>query len=167
MPEQNAVREVVVRDELIRRALEQTNWDLLVCAIPANVLLLSGYWPAAGYSVAIATRDGQLALVVPDDDDDLAEQSWVDEVLTYEPSPTDRLTTPEDCVYEAFQRMKRDLTITADRIGFEQLDSYEPISYAPQMLRGSSVRLLRRVFPSATLAPADELLLELRSIKTP
>ena len=29
------------------------------------------------------------------------------------------------------------------------------------------MRVLRRAFPSATLAPADELLSELRSIKTP
>ena len=157
----------MVRDELIRRALEQTNWDLLVCAMPANVLLLSGYWPALGYSLALATRGGQLGLVVPDDDDELAEQSWVDEVATYAPTPIERLTTTEESVYEAFVRIKRDLTITADRIGFEQSEAFEPASYAPHMLRGNSVRLLRRAFPSATLAPADELLSEMRTIKTP
>ena len=77
----------MVRDELIRRALEQTNWDLLVCAMPSNVLLLSGYWPAVGYSVALATRDGRIVLMVPEDEDDLAEQSWADEVVTYAPAP--------------------------------------------------------------------------------
>ena len=157
----------MVRDELIRRALEQTNWDLLVCAIPANVLLLSGYWPALGYSVALATRGGELGLIVPEDDDDLAEQSWVDEVATYAPTPIDHLTTPEESVYEAFVRIKRDLTITADRVGFEQSEAFEPACYAPHMLRGNSVRLLRKAFPSATLAPADELLSEMRTIKTP
>lgn len=35
----------MVRDRLIREALERTNWDLLVCAMPANVLLLSGTGP--------------------------------------------------------------------------------------------------------------------------
>jgi Xaa-Pro aminopeptidase len=159
--------DAMVRDELIRRALERTNWDLLVCMMPANVLLLSGYWPAFGYSVALATRDGQLGLVAPDDDDDLAEQSWVDEVATYAPTPINDLTTPEESVYEAFMRIKRDLTITADRVGFEQSEAFEPACYTPHMLRGSSVRLLRRAFPSATLAPADELLSEMRTIKTP
>jgi Xaa-Pro aminopeptidase len=158
----------MVRDELIRRALEQTNWDLLVCAMPANILLLSGYWPAVGSSVAVATRDGRLGLLVPEDDDDLAEQqSWVDDVVTYAPAPLDHLTTAEESVYEAFVRLKRDLAIEADRIGFEQTDAFEPAAYAPQMLRGSAARLLRRAFPSATLAPADELLAEMRTVKTP
>ena len=158
----------MVRDELIRRALEQTNWDLLVCAMPANVLLLSGYWPAVGYSVALATRDGRLGLLVPEDDDDLAEQqSWVDEVVTYAPGAIDHLTTAEESVHEGFVRLKLDLRIEADRIGFEQTDAFEPASYAPQTLRGSAVRLVRRAFPSATLAPADELLSEMRTVKTP
>jgi Xaa-Pro dipeptidase len=157
----------VVRDELIRQALEQTNWDLLVCAMPSNVLLLSGYWPAVGYSVALATRDGQIGLIVPEDEDDLAEQSWVDEVATYAPTPMDRLITPEESVFEAFSKVKRDLAIAADRIGFEQADAFEPASYAPHVLRGGAVRLLRRTFPLATLAPADELLAEMRTIKTP
>jgi Xaa-Pro aminopeptidase len=158
---------IIVRDELIRQALEHTNWDLLVCAMPSNVLLLSGYWPAVGYSVALATRDGQIGLVVPEDEDDLAEQSWVDQVATYPPTPMDRLITAEESVFEAFSKVKRDLAISADRIGFEQADAFEPASYAPHMLRGGAVRLLRRAFPSATLAPADELLAEMRTIKTP
>jgi Xaa-Pro aminopeptidase len=157
----------MVRDELIRQALGHTNWDLLVCTMPSNVLLLSGYWPAVGCSVALATRDGQIGLVVPDDEDDVAEQSWVDEVATYTPAPIDRLTTAEESLFEAFLKLKRDLAIAADRIGFEHTDAFEPASYAPHMLRGSAVRLLRKAFPSATLAPADELLAEMRTIKTP
>ncbi len=157
----------MVRDELIRQALDRTNWDLLVCAMPCNVLLLSGYWPAVGYSVALATRDGQIGLVVPDDEDDVAEQSWVDEIATYTPAPIDRLTTAEETVLEAFLRVKRDLAIAADRIGFEQADAYEHASYVPHTVRGSAVRLLRKAFPSATLAPADQLLAEMRTIKTP
>jgi Xaa-Pro aminopeptidase len=160
-------RNITVRDELICQALDHTNWDLLVCAMPSNVLLLSGYWPAVGYSVALATRDGRIGLVVPEDEDDLAEQSWVDEVATYGPAPLDRLMTVEESVFEAFSKLKRGLAIAADRIGFEQVDAFDPASYAPHVLRGGAVRLLRRTFPSATLAPADELLAEMRTIKTP
>jgi len=156
----------MARDELIRRALENTNWDLLVCTMPSNVLLLSGYWPAVGYSIALATRDGRIALIVPEDEDELAEQSWADEVITYQPLPLERAITVEESAFEAFIRMKRDLTITADRIGFEQTDSFEPTSYLPHLLRGNTLRLLRRIFPAATLAPADGLLAEMRSIKT-
>jgi Xaa-Pro aminopeptidase len=156
----------MVRDEVIRRALDETNWDLLACSMPWNVLLLSGYWPAAGYSLALATRDGQIVLVVPDDEDDMAERSWADEVATYCPAPLDRITTAEEPVFEVFADVKRQLGITADRIGFEQAEAFEPVGYAPNLFRGSAARLLRRAFPSATLAPADELLAQMRSIKT-
>lgn len=156
----------MVRDEVIRRALDQTNWDLLACSMPSNVLLLSGYWPAAGYSLAIATRDGLIALVVPEDEDEVAERSWADEVATYCPAPLDRVVTAEEPVFEVFAAVKRDLGITADRIGFEQAEAFEPAGYSPNLYRGSAARVLRRAFPSATLAPADELLAQMRAIKT-
>src|ERR1051325_6492542 len=157
----------MVRDEVIRRSLERTNWDLMACSMPSNVLLLTGYWPAAGDSVAAATREGQIALIVPQDEDDVAEHSWADEIVTYCPVPLDRLTTAEEPVFEAFANLKARLNIVADRIGFEQTGSFEPASYAPNLFRGSAGRILRRAFPGATLAPADELLAEMRAIKTP
>ena len=152
---------------MIRRAIEQTNWDLLACSMPSNVLLLSGYWPAAGYSVAIATREGQIILIVPEDEDELAELSWADEVVTYSPVPLDRLATAEDPVFEAFAELRKHFNLTADRIGFEQTEAFEPAGVAPSLFRGTAVRLLRRAFPSAALAPADELLAQMRAIKTP
>jgi len=157
----------MVRDEVIRRSLEATNWDLMACSMPSNVLLLTGYWPAAGYSVAVATREGQIALIVPECEDDVAEHSWAGEIVTYSPAPLDRLTTAEEPVYEAFSALKSRLHILADRIGFEQAEAFEPAAFAPNLFRGSSARILRRAFPSATFAPADELLAEMRSVKTP
>src|SRR5437764_6695442 len=156
----------MVRDEVIRRALDQTNWDLLACSMPSNVLLLSGYWPAAGYSLALATRDGLIALIVPEDEDEVAERSWADEVATYCPAPLDRVMTAEEPVFELFAELKRKLGIAADRIGFEQAEAFEPAGYAPNLFRGSAARVLRRAFPSATLAPADELLAKMRAVKT-
>lgn len=157
----------MTREKAVRGALKQTNWDLLACAMPSNVLLLSGYWPASGYSVAFATRAGQIVLIVPEDEDDLTENSWADEVATYCPAPLDRVMTAEECIFDAVIKVKRELDFRADRIGFEQAEAFEPAGYAPNLFRGSAARLLRRVFPSATLAPADELLAQMRSIKTP
>ncbi len=156
----------MVRDQLIRHALEDTNWDLLVCAAPFNVLLLSGYWPAAAYSLALATRGGEIAVIVPEDDAEIAERSWADEIATYDPAPLDRLATIEDTVFEVLTAMNRSLALAAGRIGFELGETMEPAVCAPN-LRTGAARLLRRAFPSATLAPADEMLAQLRSVKTP
>jgi Xaa-Pro aminopeptidase/Xaa-Pro dipeptidase len=114
----------------------------------------------------VASRDGQIALIVPEDEDEIARMSWADEVITYCPAPLDRLTTNEESVFEAFAALRKELGLTADRIGFEQFESFEPAGYAPSLFRGSAVRLLRRAFPAATLAPADELLAQMRSVKT-
>jgi len=43
------------RIDRVRQALQHGGLDAVVCALPKNVLLLSGYWPAVGTSVAIAT----------------------------------------------------------------------------------------------------------------
>src|SRR5438477_342865 len=59
------------RLERIQLALREARLDALVCALPSNVLLVSGYWPVVGTSVAVATRDGAVGLAVPDDEDDL------------------------------------------------------------------------------------------------
>jgi len=150
----------MVRDALIRSGLEKTNWDLLACSMPSNVLLLTGYWPAAGYSMAVATREGRILLIVPEDEDEFAEYSWADDVRTYCPAPLDRLLTAEEPVFEAFADLKADVGMIADRIGFEQAEAFEPPAYAPYLFRASAARILRRAFPSATLAPADELLAE-------
>ena len=53
-------------------ALRAENLDALVCALPSNVLLLSGYWPVIGSAIAIATRDGEIAVAAPEDENELA-----------------------------------------------------------------------------------------------
>jgi Xaa-Pro aminopeptidase len=78
----------------------------------------------------------------------------------------DRLMTAEEPAYEAFAALKAELGLLADRIGFEQAEAFEPAAYAPNLFRGSAARILRRAFPSGALAPADDLLAELRARKT-
>src|ERR1700761_1602409 len=112
------------RARLIRNAMEGTNWDLLVCAMPANVLLLSGYWPGLGHSLAAAVRSGEIFLIAPHDERDLADESWADEVITYQPAPLDRLVSAEESLYDAFTGLKKQAPISADRIGFQQADIF-------------------------------------------
>jgi Xaa-Pro aminopeptidase len=56
----------------IEDALQDARLDALVCTLPANVLLLSGYWPVVGSAVAVATRDGPIAVLAPEDEQELA-----------------------------------------------------------------------------------------------
>src|SRR5579871_4374516 len=52
----------------IREALVESGCDALLCTLPANVLLLSGYWPVVGSAVAVANRDGRVVVLAPDDE---------------------------------------------------------------------------------------------------
>ncbi len=55
----------VERIKRIADALEQSHMDALVCALPINVLLLSGYWPVIGTAVAIITQGGFVHVLAP------------------------------------------------------------------------------------------------------
>ena len=44
----------------IRAALGDARLEALVCSLPENVLLLSGYWPVVGTSIAVATAGGDI-----------------------------------------------------------------------------------------------------------
>src|SRR3954471_7750403 len=66
------------RIERNMRALRDADLDAVLCALPSNVLLLSGYWPVVGTSIAVATRDGAVGLVTPADEADLAGRGWAD-----------------------------------------------------------------------------------------
>ena len=73
------------RIESVSRALDEAGLDAIICALPANVLLLSGYWPAAGAAVAIATREGRTVVSAPKDEMELAARALADEVRNYRP----------------------------------------------------------------------------------
>src|SRR5579884_1597155 len=96
-----------------RRALEGAGLDVLVCALPANVLLLSGYWPVVGTSVALATREGRLVLLVPEDERALAEQGGADDLRTFHPGSLHRLTDAEEAVAGPLADAARALGIKA------------------------------------------------------
>jgi Xaa-Pro aminopeptidase len=156
------------RDELIQQALERADLDLLVCSLPVNVLLLSGYWPVVGSSLAMASRDGLILLVVPKDEDDLAELSWADEVETFESASLLRITSPMEAMQPAIEKVTQTLGASPKRIGFESGRSFEPVPYAALHLFGGSAQdTLGHVFPGSAQVCADELLAELRTIKTP
>jgi len=65
-----------VRRRRIADGLAEAGLDALVCALPANVLLLTGYWPVVGDALALATREGRIALLAPEDERTLAEAGW-------------------------------------------------------------------------------------------
>src|SRR5690606_28132321 len=67
----------------VQAALKAAKLDAVVCALPVHVLLLTGYWPVLGTSLAVATADGGLGLIVPEDELELTGNGRFDHLLTF------------------------------------------------------------------------------------
>ncbi|HJT87995.1 MAG TPA: Xaa-Pro peptidase family protein [Bryobacteraceae bacterium] len=150
----------VERVERLQEGMRAAGLDALACTLPENVLLLSGYFPVVGASLALATRDGEVTLVVPEDEKELAECGGANRVLTFEPASLERIT---DAV-EAARRALEAIPLNGYVVGFECGASFEPASYASMQLYGCAVPDL---FPGATLRPASELLSRMKALLTP
>jgi Xaa-Pro aminopeptidase len=155
------------RVDRIRDALRKNKWDLVVCALPMNVLLLSGYWPVVGTGVAVASKEGRISLLVPEDEEDLAKQGWADEVRTFKPGPLNEVITTAEAIRAPLKDMMRRFSAEPVRVGFEAQETSEPASYAAMHLYSGTMRdLLEEVLNIATLAAADVVLADLRACKT-
>jgi Xaa-Pro aminopeptidase len=148
----------------ITEALQDAGLDALVCTLPTNVLMLSGYWPVVGSAVAAATRDGRVAVLAPTDEHELATEGWAMEVRTYEPSALSRLTGPAEAVRDPLGRLLRDLDMAHRRIGYEDGHSYEQCSYAAMFLYQAALPgMLTAAAPDATRGSGMAAITRLRS----
>lgn len=151
----------------IRHALTEAGLDALIGTLPAHVLLLTGYWPVVGTSMAVVNTDGMVGLLAPQDEHDLARQSWADKLDTFEPASLEHMRNAEEAIRPHLADMLRSLGIANGQIGYEAGSAYEPASYASMHLYGGSVRVVLSKACSGTSVPADPLFARLGAVKTP
>lgn len=147
----------------VRAALAQADLAAVVCTLPVNVLLLSGYWPVVGSACAIVWRDGPALVFAPPDESDAAGRGWADEIRIMAEG------TGEDVGWHTLgdQLVAAARQWGADRIGVERGPAFEPASYVAMCLYGTSLwDAVRAAWPSADLMPADGMLAQLRAVKT-
>jgi len=155
------------RIERVRAALTQNKLAGVVCTLPSDVLMLTGYRVVVGMGAAVASREGGLLLIVPEDESELAAKSWADEVRTYQPESLDRVSDPADAIREPLRKALHDLKLHCADLGYEFEAAAEPAYYSGAYLfQGSMVGILHDVVPSAPLRPADRMLSGLRAVKT-
>lgn len=150
----------------IQQALHSAGLDAIVCALPGNVLLLTGYWPVVGSSIAIATRGGEISVIAPEDEIDLAQQGWA-EVQAFRPSSLDKLSDAAEQVREPLRNILSKLGMQHGNIGYED-GMTEPSSYAGMMIYGPTiVSVLADIAPDAKCVASSDMLAGLRAVKTP
>jgi Xaa-Pro aminopeptidase len=158
----------VERIERIGQALEGAGLEALVCSLPANVLMLTGYWPVVGASIAIASRDGYIGVLAPEDEKELAEEAGASETRTFQGGSLDAIRTTADAVREPLIAMLRSAGLEGAVAGCDAGEAYEPASYASMHLYGLAlVELLSEALGRGTVSQGGELLAGLRAVKTP
>ncbi len=152
----------------IQSMLAERKWDALVCTLPSNVLLLSGYWPVTGSALAIATREGAVVVLAPEDEQQLAALGWADMIRAFEGGSLHNLKTITENVLDSLSEVKAFLGFhPGSVIGYEEGASCDPSSYASTFTYGAGIkRVLGTAFPSVALVDATQSIERLRSVLT-
>lgn len=146
--------------------LTQAGLDAVVCLLPQHMLMFSGYRPRLGSGLALATREGEVALAVPADEVELARAAGVERVHGYESVTLQQWVPVEQAIASALKSCG-ELLPRGARVGFEDGALMTPNAYVSTLQAGDAVqRILSDGLPGGSLVPASALLRELRSRKT-
>lgn len=148
-------------------ALGASLHDALICSSPTEVLLLTGYWPVMGSSLAIFTSSGDATVIVPEDEVELAKKTSSAEVVPYKPAGLHTLESPLQLLKEPLRSVVTGLSLLKARIGIQLTQGVQPSSYAVcTEFRASLLELLLEIQPHATYEGCDELLEVMKATKT-
>ena len=141
----------------------------MVGCSPADVLLLSGYWPVMGASVAVFTREGQVCVLLPEDEMELARASaFADaELVGYEPETLGALTDPAEALVAPLRRLAGRLGLTSGEVGTALREGMQAAAYqSSNHFRGSLEALLGEAFAGVRIVSADGVLEGLKAVRT-
>jgi Xaa-Pro dipeptidase len=155
----------VERIRRIQQALDDANLAALICALPSNVLLLSGYWPVVGSSIGIFTRDGRVTLIVPEDECALSKNSWAGQIHGYRPGSLAEISNAVKAVGPPLAKALSELDLRKNAtIGYEKGGAHQPSPYVSMHLFGAALQeFLANLLPKSRLRPACGILAGLAS----
>ncbi len=149
----------------IRAAMKEQNLDAFLCALPSQVLLLTGFWPVMGSTVAVLTKEGEAHLVVPHDESEQAKEMSVARRHPYAPASLSEIVTVRSGIVNVLEGVIRAAGLHRARIGVEAQGETQPSSYLSQYLFGDSLQeVVRTGFPEAILVPADATFKQLKGV---
>jgi Xaa-Pro aminopeptidase len=129
--------------------------------------VLTGYWPVVGDSIAICVRGGPSILLVPEDELELADQSFADSVETFVPETLHSMTAVSEAVKPRLADIFSKLKMQAGLIGVDSGAGSQATSYLAVHLYGNELpNMLHDLLPNSTLTPIEEWVQKLKSIKT-
>jgi Xaa-Pro dipeptidase len=146
--------------------MAEAGLDALVCRLPENVLMLSGYWPLIGMSFLIMPAQGRPVVVLPRSEErEAKEELWEAERATYLYGVLGGADPYEAVAAVIVEKLGSD----AKRVGFEGgFESVAPPWNAgePSISAAATLAMLERSVGRHVLVDATDLLYALRARKT-
>jgi Xaa-Pro aminopeptidase len=156
-----------IRHDLIVSALGQANLDALICSSSTEILLLTGYCPVMSASVAVFTAAGEVAIIAPEDEAELAHRTSAARIIPYKPAGLDTLEDPLQLLSKPLEALLSELNLPTERYGMQLNEGVQPSSYlVAYQFRSALLELLKQLRPDARFSAADELLGKLEAVKT-
>jgi len=156
------------RLQQLRSLMPREGLDALVCRLPENVVLLTGYWPVVGRSAAVLTLEHGPILLAPEMEAYAIQGAWAEDVHTF---PVWRLVDPDpqDSLNELLAAVAARYGLKGRRVGYD--GAFEDIAPTqrvaePWAWASASIQALAGVLDAA-IVDATPLLVEARAIKFP
>lgn len=156
------------RMDRMRTAMEMQGLDVLVCRLPENVLMLSGYWPLCGWVFFLFPLEGKPICILPDTEkQEAAAELWDSECSIY---PFGTIGAGNQ--FEHIGNALREAAGSRDwkRVGYEgNFESIAPAWNAAELYIPArrTYAHIAEVFGEDNLVDATELICVQRACKTP
>ncbi len=153
-------------------ASKGADYHAIICQLPQNLVMLTGYQPILGNSFCIvslnANKEVEFRLAVPEDEKDRVPQGIAVEIRTYAEETMDYISDTAESVRVPLGELLRSLHLHSEAmIGYESPKEPIAMAYTQVGIPGSAILdLLHSLFLGDYLRDAMPLLNELAAIKS-
>jgi Xaa-Pro dipeptidase len=155
------------RQDRVRRQMRGSGLDALICRLPHNVLLLSGYAPVLGNSFVLFPLEDDPVLLVPESEEEMARQGWVRAVRPFSSSSLSEISTVDEAVEPLLAKVGQERRMSGWVVGYEHNYGSVPASYTQFAVASEgTVQLFRDALGGVELKAADRDLEMLESTLT-
>jgi Xaa-Pro aminopeptidase len=156
------------RKDRVAKVLAESHLDAMICSSATAVLLLTGYWPVVGASVVVFTNEGEVEVLLPEDEIELAQRTSSAFLIPYHPSTLAAVTSPIDALADPLRQLTARFGLNNATIGLQFREGMQTTSYASSLcFRSSLADLLGKLLPGAKYRSCDHALEEMAAHKTP
>jgi Xaa-Pro dipeptidase len=157
----------IERIERTRKAMQQQKIDVLICRLPENIVMLTGYWPMNGFAFLVFPVDKEPVLIVPVPEEELAHEGWVADIRTFKWGLVDS-GDPYITIAALLKQVAVEFGLAGKRVGYEGSFEFIAAPYVgaePSVFSQASLAMYQKAF-GENLVDATGLIHKLRLYKT-